>query len=92
MLFCRLLMSSIGTIAVSLRYGIAGAYKCLWPRKVTKQTESLGDVSSEMDTEIKYISIENISNLSSILSVARLMVITQFFLFIHSKKNKYNNF
>ena len=33
MLFCRLLASGIGTITVSLRYSIAGAYKRLY-RKV----------------------------------------------------------
>ena len=32
-LFCHLLMRSIGTITVSLRYGIAGTYKHLWPRQ-----------------------------------------------------------
>ena len=31
MLFGHLLASGIGTITVSLRYGIAGAYKRLWP-------------------------------------------------------------
>ena len=34
MLFCGLLASGIGTITVSLRYGIAGAYKHL--RMATK--------------------------------------------------------
>ena len=33
MLFCRLLACGIGTITVSLRCGIAGAYKRLWPQK-----------------------------------------------------------
>ena len=33
MLFCRLIASGIGTITANLRYGIAGAYKCLWPGK-----------------------------------------------------------
>ena len=37
MLFCRLLASGIGTITVSVRYGIAGAYKRRWPRKSRMQ-------------------------------------------------------
>ena len=42
MLFCSLLASGIGTITVSLRYGIAGAYKCLWPQKGQVQKERRG--------------------------------------------------
>ena len=30
---CSVLASGIGTITVSLQYGIVGAYKHLWPRK-----------------------------------------------------------
>ena len=33
MLLCRLLASGIGTITVSLQYGIMDSYKRLWPQK-----------------------------------------------------------
>ena len=52
--FCHLLVSSSRTITVSLRYGIAGAYKHLWPRKGQVKFGGIS-MADYKQTELQYL-------------------------------------